>query len=202
MYKYLFAILTMAISFPTISAEYEQKVIAGCASKAGGEPTATAICTGKVLTTTEINKCLKGSCLGENNDLKLAFESLYWRKSTKQSCGNFEIYTKEGASTEFSTGKEWKLCSGYKVSFQKDGNLVVYNRNNKAVWSSGTNNKGADQLSLQPNGNLVIYKRQYPIWSSSTHGNPGSFLALQEDGNFVIYNKYRKPIWATGTHGK
>jgi hypothetical protein len=48
----------------------------------------------------------------------------------------------------------------YFVTFQGDGNLVVY--------SSGTMEK--------------------PVWASNTSGNPGARCEMQGDGNLVIYN--------------
>lgn len=202
MYKYLLACLMLMFSFTAMSADYEKRMIDSCVSNTGGEPTKAAVCAGKVLTLTEINQCLKNDCIGKDDILKKTFLSLYGTKlRNKQSCGNIEVGSVNNGTTRFSTDKSWQLCSGYKVVFQKDGNLVVLNRGGKVVWSSGTHNKGADRLAMQADGNLVIYKQSYPIWSSGTHGNPGSVMTVQEDGNLVIYNKYKKPIWATGTNG-
>jgi NTE family protein len=55
---------------------------------------------------------------------------------------------------------------------QNDGNLVVYDRMNK------------------------------PVYSSSTSGYPGSRLVVQDDGNVVIYLPSGRAIWATNTRQK
>lgn len=205
MHRYSLSILVLISFIPNISmsADYEKREMTRCMSKANSNPTNIAICAGKTLTDSQIDNCIENGCLDHSNEIKQAFTSLYKSKfRQKQSCGNIYINSTYGQTTEFYPDKTWKLCSGYKVSFQKDGNLVVYNRSGKALWSSGTNNKGADRLSLNANGDLVIYRKVYPIWSAGTHGNPGATLAVQEDGNLAIYNRRSKPVWATGTHGQ
>ena len=54
---------------------------------------------------------------------------------------------------------------------QSDGNLVLYDGSNKALWSSNTNSKGVKPFRL----------------------------VMQKDRNLVIYDGYNKPIWATRT---
>ena len=123
----------------------------------------------------------------------------YGSGSCPASCGN--IYVRP--HVEFSSGKEWNTCTKYKLAFQEDGNLVVYNGSGKAVWASNTEGKGGRILAMQSDGNLVIYTASYkPVWSSKTHGNYGSVLVVQDDGNVVIYDASDKPIWNTKTNGK
>lgn len=106
------------------------------------------------------------------------------------------------SSLDFAPGAGWKVCSGYELHFQVDGNLVVYNAKHVAVWNSATAGKGASNLSLQPDGNLVIYASGRPLWYSGTQGNPGATLRVQEDGNVVIYSVYGAPLWQTATAGR
>jgi hypothetical protein len=54
------------------------------------------------------------------------------------------------------------------VSFQSDGNLVVYDSSDKPVWASNTNNQGATRLDLQDDGNLVIYRNSTALWATDT----------------------------------
>jgi hypothetical protein len=103
---------------------------------------------------------------------------------------------------DFASGQVWKTCSGYELTFQPDGNLVVYNPGRVPVWKSDTSGQSATKLSLQPDGNLVIYARDRAIWSSNTPGNPGARLSVQGDGNVVLYNVYGTPIWQTATSGR
>jgi hypothetical protein len=39
---------------------------------------------------------------------------------------------------------------------QADGNLVLYNKNGKALWASGTAGSVGDRLEVQSDGNLVV----------------------------------------------
>jgi predicted heme/steroid binding protein len=52
---------------------------------------------------------------------------------------------------------------------QFDGNVVIYDAWDSAVWSTGT------------------------------HWSPGSYLAVQNDGDVVVYNVDGVPRWRTGT---
>lgn len=106
------------------------------------------------------------------------------------------------ATVDFAVGQRWRTCSGYLLTFQPDGNLVVYNLNGVAVWNSMTGGKGATRLSLQPDGNLVIYAGTRALWASGTSGNPGAVFSVQADGNVVLYSVYGKPLWQTGTTGR
>jgi hypothetical protein len=44
----------------------------------------------------------------------------------------------------------------FRVVLQRDGNLVVYDNHNKALWASGTNGKTVSRCTMQTDGNLVI----------------------------------------------
>ncbi|TLP70120.1 lectin [Nesterenkonia sphaerica] len=86
----------------------------------------------------------------------------------------------------------------YSLTMQSDCNLVLYDYG-RAVWSSGTYNRGYNCiLRMQNDGNLVIYSNNNAIWASNTGGQQGHFvLILQRDRNVVIYGC---PSWATGTN--
>ncbi len=115
-------------------------------------------------------------------------------RSNKMCFYDYFILARNNA--QFRPGKEWNLCSKYRLTFQTDGNLVMYNPANKPVWASGTHNKNGVRLTMQKDGNLVIYTASnHPIWSSNTHGNPDSYLAIEADGRLLIYNSARRAIW-------
>ncbi|KTB72916.1 MULTISPECIES: putidacin L1 family lectin-like bacteriocin [Pseudomonas] len=83
----------------------------------------------------------------------------------------------------------------FKLIFQADGNLVVYDRDMKAVWNAGTHNKGATRAVMQSDGNFVIYTDAgVAIWNTGTQGNPGAYAQIQSNGAFVIVQD--KPVWA------
>jgi hypothetical protein len=88
--------------------------------------------------------------------------------------------------------------NGYRLVFQEDGNLVLYRTDGVALWSSNTQNKGANRVSFQQDGNLVIYTPDNRVvWATNTHGRGANRLSLQEDGNLVIYTSNNQAIWAT-----
>ena len=113
---------------------------------------------------------------------------------------------------------------------QEDGNLVIYDGNNSAVWVSGTGGYPGAKLINQNDGNQVIYgPGGQVLWASNTlvpitpdkptegdrlQSNQGlmpgesivsgdlSFkLVLQSDGNLVQYGKNDTALWATNTQG-
>lgn len=103
-------------------------------------------------------------------------------------------------------GTVWKNGTGYQLCFQEDGNLIVYDSNNRPLWATETYQFGnrADTLKFHPNGNLILYQKGEPIWSTQTsQSNSQLCLELQNDGNFVIYNKPNKSpfLFETKTNG-
>ena len=82
----------------------------------------------------------------------------------------------------------------YFAVFQKDGNLVVYDKYYNPKWNSETNNNGK-KCVMKSNGNLVISNAvESTIWSSKSFGNKNSKLFLSDSGKLCIYsdskNKY------------
>jgi pimeloyl-ACP methyl ester carboxylesterase len=85
--------------------------------------------------------------------------------------------------------------------YQGDGNLVLFDRNWRPLWDSGTNNTSPGMVVMQHDGNLVMYDGSgQPIWSSvGSWGHPGAYLVVQNNGNVVIYDVDGSPLWETGT---
>ena len=90
----------------------------------------------------------------------------------------------------------------YTFIMQDDGNLVVYDHNEKALWASGTHNIAVQKCIMQTDGNLVLYRYdEQAVWDSGTDDKPGANLIMQDDGNAVIYYDPKpEAIWATGTN--
>jgi hypothetical protein len=88
----------------------------------------------------------------------------------------------------------------YHLSYQGDGNLVLYDENWEPMWSTGTADNSAGVTAMQGDGNLVVYDATgRPVWASDTPQYPGAFLVVQNDGNLVIYASDLQPVWSTGT---
>jgi pimeloyl-ACP methyl ester carboxylesterase len=56
------------------------------------------------------------------------------------------------------------------VVMQHDGNFVMYDADNVAIW-----------------------------WTGSSNGYPGAWLIVQDDGNVVVYSESGQALWASGT---
>jgi hypothetical protein len=108
-------------------------------------------------------------------------------------------------------GRSWYFGNA-RLTMQTDGNLVIYDRSNRARWASNTSGSGATQMLFQHDGNLVLYRAGYSaaVWSSRTYNRCTSVYSptinLQSDSNFVIYCRWWRggdfemyPIWSTGT---
>lgn len=86
-----------------------------------------------------------------------------------QNDGNLVIYDNAAKAAQWNSGTAEQV-NAYKVTFQRDGNFVMYTRDNEVIWKAeNTDRKG------------------------------GKFVIIQNDGNLVMYNNQRKPIWATNT---
>ncbi len=98
--------------------------------------------------------------------------------ATMQSDGNFVIYfsrywfPNNAIWSTFSNIGSFNFNRPYCLLIQDDGNLVIYDSNDKIVWTSGFGQRG-----LPP----------HKLW-------------MQGDGNLVLYDKFNNHIWSTGTH--
>ena len=101
-------------------------------------------------------------------------------------------------------GTEWRNCAGYRLTFQVDGNFVLYNPTGQPIWASNTwtPNDPSDVLTLRSDGNLVISRRGQTLWSTNTSGNFDAALAFQTTGNVGLYTADFQPLWSTNTSGK
>ena len=89
------------------------------------------------------------------------------------------------------------LTGRYRLLFQTDGNLVLYDDvERSAPWSTGTAGINPGHVIMQTDGNLVVYDalgRDH--WSSGSAGNINAYLSVQNDGNVVIYRTDGDSAW-------
>ncbi len=82
---------------------------------------------------------------------------------------------------------------------QEDGNFTL-SKDNKVLWSTGTEGKKGKKLIMQEDGNLVLYDLFLTvIWESNTKGKgfrPYK-LVMQSDQNLVISDRGNNTIWST-----
>ena len=99
-------------------------------------------------------------------------------------------------------------CNGkFRLILQGDGNAVLYNSSNSALWASKTNGKSSAKLIMQGDGNLAIYDSNSSFVWGSVNGNGGKTgapkgLSIQDDGNLVIYSTSGGVLWASNTAQK
>jgi len=87
----------------------------------------------------------------------------------------------------------------YALKMQEDGNLVCYDNQRKALWSSLTDGSGAIECIMQSDGNLLLKdKNGRVVWATNTNGYNNAKLVIQNDGNLVIYNERELAVWAKG----
>jgi acid phosphatase len=87
-----------------------------------------------------------------------------------------------------------------RLELQKtDGNLVLYNRHNKALWSAKIRKHAGDILMLQSDGNLEVVDNKQVLWTTNTSGKAVTQAVLQDDCNFELQSS-TGVIWSTATH--
>ena len=106
-----------------------------------------------------------------------------------------------GSGDELLTGDSITSENGeYTFRMQGDGNAVVYDQVDHALFSTGTTGRG-NRLVLQDDGNVVVYSDQNrPLWSTGTDDEPDPVLIIQNDGNLVLYREDDTPAWASSVN--
>lgn len=100
-------------------------------------------------------------------------------------------------TNEFLRWDETRNSDNQRFTFvhQADGNVVLYDDQNNALWSNGTIGLDSDLLIMQDDGNLVLYATDgSALWTSNTQGNPGAQLEVSDDGHIVIVDANRHPL--------
>lgn len=91
-----------------------------------------------------------------------------------ESNGDFSIYVSSHFCKEnriWSTNTHGHGHLPHQLGIQNDGNVVLYDSQNKPVWSTNTSgkNKGNTTLFLDDDGNLVLFDSHLnQLWESGT----------------------------------
>eukprot|EP00250_Pteridium_aquilinum_P021168 c25049_g1_i2 orf=54-2567(-) len=106
-------------------------------------------------------------------------------------------------SKETLSPMESLTCGRYRLTMQKDGNLVLLDCDDMTyLWASGrTASKSIRGLpficTLKSNGNLVVHSGKQEIWSSGSAGYQASYkLVIDFDGRAIIRSPNDSIIWA------
>jgi pimeloyl-ACP methyl ester carboxylesterase len=88
----------------------------------------------------------------------------------------------------------------YSLTYQTDGNLVLYGPNGPR-WSTQVFSSPG-YAEMQVDGNFVVYASNgTPVWSSGTAGARDARLVVHNDGNISIRLPGGVVLWETGTGG-
>lgn len=90
-----------------------------------------------------------------------------WRfRLVMQFDGNLVVYSVD-RYTPIWNARTWNNSGAY-ATVQNDGNLVVYDKNARALWNSYTYTQGPSVLKMQSDGNLVLYRNSngWATWNS------------------------------------
>jgi len=86
----------------------------------------------------------------------------------------------------------------YRLTFQTDGNLVIYRNDGHPVWWTGTVGISPNAAKMQTDGNFVVYDTaNYPHWHTHTWANPGAYLSMQNNGAIVLYTAGGARLWGS-----
>jgi hypothetical protein len=100
-------------------------------------------------------------------------------------------------------GKDQRITSAdgrYILTYQGDGNLVIYRPNGTPVWSSRTAGTSVGQAWFLADGDFVISDASgTQRFSAATFGNPGAFGRINNDGSFGIYSQNGRAAFMTPT---
>jgi hypothetical protein len=95
----------------------------------------------------------------------------------------------------------WSCDGRFHLEMQLDGNLVLYEQNHGALWSTATG--AGHDAEMQSDGNFVEYdaagrEPTDAVFATNTSGHGAAHLAIQDDGNVVLYDG-QNAIWSTHT---
>ncbi len=101
-------------------------------------------------------------------------------------------------------GSIWSQDGTFQLTYQSDGNLVLYRLNPGAdrsvLWASGTHGRAADRCYMNPDGQLQLFDRDDTLYWSSHPGGSGrrahhSRLKLYNRGLLRIESPRRFVMW-------
>jgi hypothetical protein len=85
----------------------------------------------------------------------------------------------------------------YYLILQQDGNMCIYDENDKRLWETKTSGKKSSYLIMQSDNNLCIYPSDGSgaIWCTMTNGKGGIVASIDNDGVLRVYNASNQIVW-------
>ena len=111
-------------------------------------------------------------------------------------------YLPVAAGTQFQRNVKYFSESGnHYLIFQTDGNLVVYDKNNRFIWGVNTvSDKFGQVFSVQfrENGDFGLYdKFGSNVWSPPVKSGTAAFLTIRENGSLQLIASNGQILWST-----
>jgi hypothetical protein len=90
--------------------------------------------------------------------------------------------------------------SGGRLSYQPDGNLVVYDAAGTPLWASNTAGRACTpsscMASFQPDGNFVLSDNGVPYWATGTAGTGATHINISGASPVIsLTNGVGQPVW-------
>ncbi|NRQ36877.1 hypothetical protein HII36_34315 [Nonomuraea sp. NN258] len=85
----------------------------------------------------------------------------------------------------------------YKLIQQDEGNAVLYDGRTSLFTTPTAGHPGARSVMQREGNWVVYDRNDKALWTTKTAGNPGAWLAVQNDGQIVIYSRDNKPLWSS-----
>jgi hypothetical protein len=86
-----------------------------------------------------------------------------------------------------------------RLVYQYDGNLVIYNYKNQALWASDTAGRTCTSstclAAYQNDGNIVLYQNGHPYWASNVYAPQSTLKISMHFPNISILNINQIAIW-------
>jgi hypothetical protein len=100
----------------------------------------------------------------------------------------------------FELGERSSTDGRFRLIYQSDGNLVLYDAVDGAVmWSTDTWNRSLGFVAVDSFGYLTVYDgKNEPAWRSPAAA-PGGHLVVQADGNLVLCSPTGEAVWESNT---
>ena len=91
-------------------------------------------------------------------------------------------------------------CNGqYCLVFRSSGDVVLYEDNVKALWSTGTAGRAATSFGIKEDGNIVLSNLDEVVWQANTRCNGSAVLELKDDGRLVLRQQDGSIKWQSST---
>jgi hypothetical protein len=95
----------------------------------------------------------------------------------------------------------------YKLVYQSDGKLILYDSANKSIWAATTPSFKAHGVEMNTDGRMILRgmvdskgNLLLPAWSTPTELNPNSYAQVTDDGRLVIFTKEGVETWASAVN--